>query len=51
MTETVCVASLPAGSMVLSCWSSVFGEYKKEIGSKVWATVIAVVVFLDSLEC
>ncbi len=51
MTETVCLGSLPAGYMVLSCWYSVFGKYKKEICSGVWSTVIAVVVFLDLLDC
>jgi hypothetical protein len=49
--ETVCLGSLPPGFMVLWCWSSVFGRFKKEIGSEVWATVIAVVVFLYLLEC
>jgi len=46
VTQTVCLGSLPPGSMVLLCWSSVFGKYWKEIGSDVWAMVIAVVVFL-----
>ncbi len=51
MTETVCLGSLSAAYMVLSCWYSVYGKNKKEIGSGIWATVVTVVVFLDLLEC
>jgi hypothetical protein len=46
VTESVCLGSLPPVSMVLLCWSSVFSKFRKEVGSEVWAIVIAVVVFL-----